>query len=80
MLLNSAGEEKSEGEGHLALLKCTGNNVYEFSDFLPIVALVESINNYHHWSNGWHGQMNRFNDQLLKLAFMWSMEDVVVPL
>jgi hypothetical protein len=80
MLLNSAGEEKSEGEGHLALLKCTGNDVYEFSDFLPIVTLIESINDYHPWSNRRYRQTNRFNNQLMKLAFMRSMEDVVVPL
>jgi hypothetical protein len=70
MLLNSAGEEKSEGDAHLALLKRTGNNVYEFGNFLPIVAFVESIDNYHSWSNRRYRRTNRFNDQLLKLAFM----------
>ena len=51
MLLNSASEEKSEGEAHLALLECKGNNVYKFGDLLLIVALVKSINYYHHRSN-----------------------------
>jgi len=35
MLLNSASEEKSEGEGHSAMLKCESNNVYKFGDLLP---------------------------------------------
>jgi hypothetical protein len=46
MLLNSAGEEKSEG--HSVALKCPSNNVYEFSDSLPIIALIESIDDDHH--------------------------------
>ena len=42
--LNSAGEQKLEAKVHLLVYKCMSNNVYKFSDCLPVITLVESIN------------------------------------
>src|ERR1700733_16217895 len=79
MLLDSASEEKWEWGCHSAILKCKSNNVYKFGDPLPIVALVESVDDYHHQSIREYHRTNWFNNQLLKLAFMRPMENMMVP-